>query len=104
MNPTYDSDVFEWDGHNVNKIWNKHRVKFSEAEEIFFDERLKITPDIPHSEKEQRHLALGKTREGRYLFVVFTERKGKLRVISARDMSRKERRGYREEIEEDPAF
>ena len=94
MDAAFASEAFDWDRNNVQKIWQKHRGKFSEAEEVFFDERVKIMPDSPHSETELRQLALGQTRTGRNLFVVFTERRGKIRVISARDMHRKERAIY----------
>ena len=93
---------FEWDEHNVTKNWHKHRVRFTECEEIFFDERLKLLPDVKHSSSEPRHWALGKTKENRHLFVVFTVRAGKIRVISARDMTKRERTSYGEKIKGNP--
>ena len=87
---------FEWDQHNVEKNWKKHQVEFTECEEVFFGEGLKLLPDEHHSVSEKRFLALGKTKAGRHLFVVFTERRGKIRVISARDMDRRERKDYYE--------
>ena len=100
MDETVSAEGFDWDKHNAGKIWKKHHVHFAEAEEVFYDENIKVLPDEDHSEQEQRYRALGKTRLGRYLFVVFTRRKNLIRVVSARDMHRKERRTYHEEIKE----
>ena len=91
---------FEWDAGNQNKNWTKHQVANEECEEVFFDPHMKVMEDETHSEMEHRNLALGKTAAGRFLFVVFTERGVKVRVISARNMSRKERKAYHEKIEE----
>jgi hypothetical protein len=85
---------FDWDEHNKNKNWEKHKVKFSECEEGFFNKPLKTFYDIMHSQDEIRFIALGKTDENRILFIAFTIRSKKIRVISARDMSRKERKIY----------
>ncbi len=75
-------------------------MQFPEAEEIFFDINLTILPDPTHSIAEERYIALGKTKTGRPLFVVFTRRAGKIRIISARDMSKKERSRYNEQTKE----
>ncbi|MBI3550945.1 MAG: BrnT family toxin [Elusimicrobia bacterium] len=91
---------FDWDEHNVRKNWKKHKVAYTECEEVFFDPGLKVLPDEGHSKTERRHIALGKTVTGRLLFVAFVDRGGKLRVISARAMSRQERRAYHEKIKE----
>lgn len=85
---------FEWDEHNAQKNWQKHRVTPPESEEIFFNRPVVVADDVKHSEKENRFYALGHTDAGRMLFVVFTVRRGLLRVISARDMNRKERDVY----------
>jgi hypothetical protein len=85
---------FEWDAHNAEKNWKKHRVTPSECEQIFFNRPLVVEDDEKHSEKENRHYALGLTDTGRMLFVVFTVRLDKIRVISARDCNRKERKVY----------
>ncbi len=84
---------FDWDEANVGKNWEKHQVSPFECEEVFFNEPLVVEPDTAHSKSEDRYYALGRTNDHRYLFVVFTIRKDKIRVISARDMSKKER-GY----------
>ena len=85
---------FEWDEANKEKNWVKHRVMWKECEEIFTNEPLDIAPDPLHSQKEMRYAALGKTNSGRLLFVVFTTRQGKIRIISARNQDNKERRQY----------
>lgn len=93
---------FQWDEHNSTKIWDKHRVSMSESEQIFFDRPLVIADDVKHSQRESRFYALGRTDAGRRLFVVFTVRDHLIRVISARDMSRKERNAYQSYEEDTP--
>jgi uncharacterized protein len=83
---------FDWDEGNVEKNWILHHVAFWEAEEIFFNEPLIVKADRPHSASEGRYLALGRTDAGRGLFISFTVRRSLIRIISARDMSRKEAR------------
>ena len=85
---------FDWDDGNLEKNWVLHRVPFWEAEEIFFNEPLVIGADREHSGQEARHLALGQTDSGRLLFISFTVRRSLIRVISARDMTRKEVQTY----------
>jgi uncharacterized DUF497 family protein len=87
---------FDWDEGNVEKSWQGHGVRASECEEVFFNQPLLVHDDPRHSQDEPRMLALGKTHVGRRLFVVFTQRGGRIRVISARAMSRRERRSYGE--------
>jgi hypothetical protein len=86
---------FDWDAGNRGKN-TKHGVSPREAEEVFFVEPLHVTPDETHSVSEQRYRALGKTLEGRFLTLICTLRaEGALiRIISARDMHRKERALY----------
>lgn len=98
MEKPFAATGFDWDASNVEKNWKKHRVQFAECEEIFSDPHLLILPDKAHSQIEDRYLALGTTKGNRPLFAAFTERKGKIRVVSARPMSRKERKAYHEEI------
>ena len=87
---------FDWDDGNSRKSADKHDVSQAEAESIFFNDPLIVVEDARHSETEQRLHALGKTAQNRLLHVTFTLRqKGTLiRVISARDMQRKERNVY----------
>ena len=85
---------FEWDDGNSEKRWARHSVRPSECEELFGEQPLLLADDLSHSRREPRFLALGKKRAGRRLLVVFTVRLRRLRVISARDMSRKERSAH----------
>ena len=86
---------FDWDSGNARKN-DKHGVSMAEAEQVFFNAPLLLLADTKHSHAEQRYHALGKTDEGRRLHITFTLRKAgeKLRVISARDMHKKERTIY----------
>ena len=85
---------FDWDDGNRDKNWLKHRVSTLECEELFFNLPLVAAADTAHSQIERRLYALGKTNSGRRLFVVFTIRHNLISVISARDMSRRERDTY----------
>jgi uncharacterized DUF497 family protein len=85
---------FHWDEANREKSWQKHRVLAGECEEVFFNLPLLLQPDPAHSQHETRYFVLGHTLAGRRLFIVFTVRDERIRVISARDMSRKERMIY----------
>lgn len=85
---------FDWDEGNRDKNWEKHKVHFREAEEILFNKPIKIFPDAKHSIKEKRFMALGVTDNLRKLAVIFTIRNEKVRVISARNQNKKERRKY----------
>ena len=87
---------FDWDEGNALKIWEKHGVGQAECEQVFFNEPLVVGGDVKHSESEHRYYVLGMTDKGRELFLVFTLREDRIRVIMARDMSRKERRIYRD--------
>ena len=88
-------EAFQWDKGNLLKIWEKHRVTPVECEQIFFNRPLITAQDVKHSIKEPRFYALGNTDRGRLLFVVFTVRENLIRIISARDMNRKERKVYK---------
>ena len=85
---------FEWDEHNATKIWRKHGVAPQECEQVFFNLPLVVSEDVKHSQSEQRYYALGRSTTERLLFVVFTIRRNQIRVISARDMHRNERKVY----------
>lgn len=82
--------VFEWDKGNAEKNVFKHGVSNREAEAVFTNKPLLVSHDIKHSKKEKRFQALGKTDEARLLFLSFTIRGQNIRIISARDMNRKE--------------
>lgn len=87
---------FQWDDGNARKSADKHGVSQTEAEEVFFNDPLLVVSDDRHSRSEPRFHALGVTGVGRRLHVTFTlrEKDTKIRVISARDMHRKERAVY----------
>ena len=78
----------------ADKNWETHEVSRGDAEGIFFNRPLVVASDLAHSQRECRYAALGRTDEGRRLTVVFTVRAALVRVISARGMSRRERRIY----------
>jgi hypothetical protein len=88
--------AFEWDKGNVGKNFKKHNVSNQEAEEIFLNKPLKIFADKKHSLLEKRFIAYGITNAKRKLVIIFTLRKQKIRIVSARDQDRKERRRYEE--------
>jgi len=85
---------FEWDEGNKDKNFLGHKVSNGECEQLFFNEPLIIIDDVKHSGREQRHAALGRTDDDRRLLIIFTMRGRLIRVISARDMNRKERNYY----------
>ena len=87
---------FDWDQGNERKSVDKHHVSQAEAEQVFMNQPLMLAEDREYSVTEHRLRALGRTDEGRHLYVVFTLRRDRslIRVISARDMNRKERRHY----------
>ena len=86
---------FQWDEGNARKN-DKHGVSRAEAEQVFLNAPLLVVADTAHSHEEQRFHALGVTDERRKLHITFTFRGPYLRVISARDMHRKERSVYEE--------
>ncbi|MBN1651884.1 MAG: BrnT family toxin [Bacteroidales bacterium] len=85
---------FDWGEGNQDKNWILHQVSQSECEQVFFNEPIIVTNDKAHSIIEKRWYLLGQTNAKRMLFVVFTVRDKKIRVISARDMSKRERSLY----------
>ena len=82
---------FQWDQGNGLKNWLKHGITQIESEQVLLNEPLLVSMDEKHSQQENRFRAMGYTDENRYLYVVFTVRDDLIRVISARDMNRKER-------------
>jgi uncharacterized DUF497 family protein len=85
---------FEWDAGNSQKNWTSHRVTQAEAEEVFFNLPVFLLEDAKHSARERRYNVLGRSNGDRLLSVIFTVRGDRVRVISARPMSRKERTAY----------
>jgi uncharacterized protein len=94
---------FEWDRGNSGKNLERHGVSDGECEEVFFNEPLISGQDLRHSQTEQRCYAYGQTDGERLLFLVFTFRSDRIRVISARDMNKNERESY-EKAQENTGF
>lgn len=90
--------AFEWDKGNLDKNFKKHKVTNKEVEEVFESKPIFIFKDEKHSAKEKRQMIWGKTDRDRMLSIIFTVRENKVRVISARDMNKKERREYEKKV------
>jgi len=91
---------FEWDAGNTDKNWLRHEVRQAETEQALLNTPLVVATDLQHSAAEARFIALGQTDAGRLLTVVFTVRGRRVRVISARTMSKEERTVYGQAISE----
>ena len=89
---------FDWDDGNRDKNWDSHSVSDEEAEQVFFNTPLVARPDPAHSARESRCYALGQTDSGRKLFVIFTIRGELIRIVSAREMTRREQRLYKYKV------
>ncbi|MBL7083400.1 MAG: BrnT family toxin [Candidatus Aminicenantes bacterium] len=87
---------FQWDRGNIDKNLIKHNVENWECEQIFFNRPLLVLDDPKHSVPEKRWAAFGKTDADRFLVVIFTKRDNLIRIISARDMNKRERKFYDE--------
>ncbi len=87
---------FEWDENKAAKNLSKHQVSFDEAKTVFDDPLYIDFYDPDHSEDEDRYLIVGQSTQGRLLIVSYTERGNSVRLISAREVTRKERRVYEE--------
>jgi len=87
---------FQWDRGNIEKNWNKHQVTTQEAEEAFLDKHRLILEDKTHTNTENRYILIGQTKLARPLFIVFTTRQTKIRIISARNLKRKKHHIYQE--------
>ena len=85
---------FEWDEVKARINKNKHGVSFLEATEVFSDRYSACVHDPDHSKDEERYLLFGVSLKGSYLVVSFTERENSIRIISARHMTRRERKAY----------
>ena len=94
MNRQNQAQTFDWNDGNRDKNFIKHRATDEECEEVFFDPRKRIANDEFHSGQEKRYLLIGKTKKERLLFVVFTTHGEKIRIISARDLNKKEIKLY----------
>ena len=86
--------VFEWDPEKARENEQNHEVLFAEASEIFEDDHSSSVRDPDHSLEEDRYLIFGVSKGGKYLVVSYTERGDRVRLISARPMTPRERRAY----------
>ena len=97
MVPNFDLskvEGFKWDEGNLEHL-KKHEVDYTECEEIFSNLPLLLNEGTVHSKFEERIQVLGRTNNGRLLFIAVTIRNNKIRVISARDQSKQERNQYK---------
>lgn len=86
--------IFEWDPEKARENEQKHGVSFSEASEVFGDDLSSTVPDPEHSSDEARYLIFGISNGGKPLVVSYTEREERIRLVSARPMTTRERRAY----------
>lgn len=85
---------FDWDSGNIDKSYRKHGTTYKEAEELFTDQNVLFLDDLKHSQEEERFIAIGYTTQQKLLFSVFVIQQEKIRIISIRIASKKERRLY----------
>ena len=85
---------FEWDAVKAQSNAEKHGISFAEAMTVFGDPLEVTIPDPDHSEGETRFLSLGRSERSRLLVVSYTEREGRMRLISAREAEPRERKSY----------
>jgi uncharacterized DUF497 family protein len=88
--------IFEWDSDKARDNEQKHGVSFLEASEVFDDDHSSTVRDPDHSADEARYLIFGASKQGKHLVVSYTERGDRIRLISARAMTSRERRAYEE--------
>jgi uncharacterized DUF497 family protein len=91
--------TFEWDPAKAEANVKKHGVSFEEAATAFQDPLARIHADPDHSKQEPREILIGHSARQRLLLVAFTDRRGRLRLISAREVTRRERRDYEESLQ-----
>ncbi|MEO8097758.1 MAG: BrnT family toxin [Acidobacteriota bacterium] len=87
---------FEWAPEKAARNLQKHRVAFGEATSVFGDPLSNTAPDPDHSHSESRYIIIGMSSRGRMLMVAYADRHGRIRLISARTLTRKEKRDYGE--------
>ena len=88
---------FEWDETKARTNERKHGIAFLEATEVFGDDHSSCVHDPDHSYGEDRYLLFGVSPKGNFLVVSYTERSGTIRIISARHMTRQERKAYEQQ-------
>ena len=89
---------FEWDEAKAAGNLEKHGVTFDEASSVFRDPLAKVVPDPTDPSGEDRAIMMGRSDQSRLLLIVFTEHADRIRIISAREATRRERHGYEEEF------
>ena len=89
---------FEWDPRKAEINLRKHGVSFTEAGTVFGDELAITVPDPDHSNDEDRYITIGWSDRRRLLMVSHTDRGDRIRIISARELTKAERKEYEEEI------
>ena len=88
---------FEWDPRKAERNLKRRRISFAEASTVFYDPLAKTIADPDHSATENRELTMGQSHTGRLLIVSHTQRQDRIRIISARLPTRRERRQYEED-------
>ena len=88
--------IFDWDQNKAQKNLSKHQVSFAEAQTVFNDQLFIDFYDPDHSEDEERYLIVGKSNQDNLLIVSYTERGSSIRIISARKVTKAERKAYEE--------
>lgn len=89
--------IFEWDPRKAQANLRKHDVSFPEAGTVFGDDSAVTVPDPDHSDTEDRYITIGWSNRGRLLIVAHTDRDNRIRIISARELTPRERKAYEEE-------
>jgi uncharacterized protein len=88
---------FEWDPQKAERNLSKHGVSFAEASTVFGDDLAITIPDPDHSIDEERYITLGWSNRRRLLMVAHADRGNRIRIISARELTRREQKAYEEE-------
>jgi uncharacterized DUF497 family protein len=91
---------FEWDPQKAAKNLRKHKVAFTEAATVFSDDLSITIHDPDHSVDEERYITIGWSHRRRLLMVAHTERGDRIRIISARELTRAEREAYEQETQD----
>ncbi|MFM6012585.1 MAG: BrnT family toxin [Dolichospermum sp.] len=87
---------FEWDTKKAESNLSKHGISFTEAQTVFDDPLYVDFYDPDHSEAEHRYIIIGESSKNRILLVAYTEREDKIRIISARKVTKQELKAYQE--------
>ena len=90
--------IYEWDPTKAKENLHKHGVSFEEAATVFLDPLALTFPDPAHSSEEDREITIGATTKHRVVFVSHCQRRDRIRIISTRRTTRKERKQYEEGI------